>query len=344
MDDARALATAMARSGIAADLMVIDDLARSPGAVPDAPVYIIAEPQGVATAAAWRAIARPASLRRTIVWGPNVTAGDIVALDNLGIGYVTKAGPRLDPLLRLIGVIDADYLAASRMRVTEAKAVAHSVFQATAAAFEMFGSMPTFDRDFYAGLSQDFSRQVETTPLYLLIDAISRNQDTTIQHCSLVTTVAVAFASHLGLSGREVSRLFTAAFFHDIGKSAIPKSVIDKPGRLTEDETRLMRSHVTVGHEILSRYPETAGEVAEVALHHHEMLDGSGYPQGLRGTEISDLIRIVTICDIFAALIERRSYKEPLPAREAYDIIVGMGPKLDQDLVGAFESVAFSVA
>lgn len=334
----------MTRSGLDVSLVEFDDLARSPRVIPDAAVYIVAEPQGIATSAAWRAIASPAQLKRTIVWGPNIAAGDMVALDNLGIGYVAKAGPRLDPLLRLIGVIDADYLAASQMRVTEAKAVAHSVFQATAAAFEMFGSMPSFDRDFYAGLSQDFSRQVESTPLYLLIDAISRNQDTTIQHCSLVTTVAVAFASHLGLSGREVSRLFTAAFFHDIGKSAIPKSVIDKPGRLTEDETRLMRSHVTVGHEILSRYPETAGEVAEVALHHHEMLDGSGYPHGLRGAEISDLIRIVTICDIFAALVERRTYKPPMPPRDAYAIIVGMGEKLDQDLVGAFESVAFSMA
>ncbi len=112
--------------------------------------------------------------------------------------------------------------------------------------------------------------------------------------------------------------MFLAAFFHDIGKSAIPKSVIDKHARLTDDEMRLMRTHVTVGYEMLRRFPETAGEIADVAISHHEYLDGSGYPLGLRGKEIPDLVRIVTIADIYAALIERRAYKPPFPPEKAW--------------------------
>jgi HD-GYP domain-containing protein (c-di-GMP phosphodiesterase class II) len=141
-----------------------------------------------------------------------------------------------------------------------------------------------------------------------------------------------------------MERLFLSAFFHDIGKSVVPKHVIDKPGKLTPDEIRLVRSHVTVGYEMLRRFPETAGEIADVALYHHEMLDGSGYPNGLKGGEISDLIRLVTICDVFAALIERRSYKPPMPAREAYGILQSMGPKLDQALVAVFGEVVESLA
>jgi HD-GYP domain-containing protein (c-di-GMP phosphodiesterase class II) len=75
-------------------------------------------------------------------------------------------------------------------------------------------------------------------------------------------------------------------------------------------------------------------------VHHHELLDGSGYPHGLKGNEISDLVRIMTISDIFGALIERRSYKPPLSSEAAFQILVDMGPKLDMDLVRAFRFAA----
>ena len=75
-------------------------------------------------------------------------------------------------------------------------------------------------------------------------------------------------------------------------------------------------------------------------VHHHEYLDGSGYPHGLSANEISDLVRIITIADVFGALIERRSYKPPLTGEAAYDALTRMGPKLDKDLVRAFRSVA----
>ena len=76
-----------------------------------------------------------------------------------------------------------------------------------------------------------------------------------------------------------------------------------------------------------------------MVVHHHEYLDGSGYPHGLQGREICDLVRIMTISDIFGALIERRSYKPPLAAEAAYQILLDMGPKLDTDLVRAFKAL-----
>jgi HD-GYP domain-containing protein (c-di-GMP phosphodiesterase class II) len=77
-----------------------------------------------------------------------------------------------------------------------------------------------------------------------------------------------------------------------------------------------------------------------MVVHHHEYLDGSGYPHGLRANEISDLVRIMTICDIFGALIEQRSYRAPMPGAKAYQILVELGPKLDKELVREFEFAA----
>jgi HD-GYP domain-containing protein (c-di-GMP phosphodiesterase class II) len=81
-------------------------------------------------------------------------------------------------------------------------------------------------------------------------------------------------------------------------------------------------------------------EMLDIVLHHHEYLDGSGYPDGLRGDQISDLVRIMTIADVFGALIENRPYRPPLSGEAAFQILLDMGPKLDRDLVREFRPVA----
>lgn len=306
----------------------------------DAKVFVTYEGRGIATARAWAAHADRSKLARTICYGGSVSLADIAQLDRLGIRYYCDARTATKQLVRLIGAIDAESIMAARGRIEEAKASAAALFSATSSCLELFPSATNFDQGYFKDLGNDFVSRVRETDLPLLLDAIASNQQTTIQHCSLVTTVAVVFAATLGLSQADSTRLFYAAFFHDIGKSVIPSAVIDKPGRLTPAEMELVRTHVSAGYDMLRRFPETEGEVASVALHHHEYLDGSGYPFGLRGNEISDIIRMITISDIFAALIERRSYKPPMKATEAYDILRGMEGKLDQDLVRVFETVA----
>lgn len=334
------LAAQLELAGLPAPLFVVG----RDGRIPPGVAYVAVEDGGTRTSAAWSAILGDrAVLERTIAYSRDLTAADVTKLDRIGVKYFCRKGRDLSALLRLIGVIDADFVMAGEARKAEAEALAGSLFTSTMGAFGMFATADSLDPAFFHDLSDSFQTSLRNTTLMLLVEEISRNQDTTIQHCSLVTTLATAFGTSLGLPTREVERLFMSAFFHDIGKSSIPKTVMDKPGRLTEAETRLMRTHVSTGHELLMRFPETAGEVAEVALHHHELLDGSGYPTGLRGKEIPDIVRIITIADIFTALIERRAYKPPMPADQAYDILRGMGGKLDQDLVGVFESVAASV-
>jgi putative nucleotidyltransferase with HDIG domain len=172
------------------------------------------------------------------------------------------------------------------------------------------------------------------------LDTVRRHHEGTYQHCLLVTGIASDFALSLGLSKPDVQRLARAAMFHDIGKAAVPLNILDKPGGLNKSERKVIETHPLSGYEALKDAPGISPEVLDAIRHHHEYLDGSGYPDGLDAASISDLVRMLTIADIFASLIERRSYKPCMPREKAYGIIVGMIGKLEGPLVQAFQAVA----
>jgi putative nucleotidyltransferase with HDIG domain len=161
------------------------------------------------------------------------------------------------------------------------------------------------------------------------------------RHCLFVTGFAVAFAQHLGMREADQRRLTRAALLHDVGKAFIPLAILDKPGKLSDEETLEIRQHPRLGYEALARQGGFPREMLDVVLHHHELLDGSGYPNGLAGEEISDIVRLTTIVDIYAALVEKRAYRMPFTHSRAFSIMEGMGGKLDQQLLQAFRPVAF---
>ena len=136
------------------------------------------------------------------------------------------------------------------------------------------------------------------------LDEVRRYHEGTFQHCLLVTGVAVAFGLDVGFSGGDVSRLGMAATLHDIGKARIPLSILDKPGRLDPEEEEIIKRHPAIGYDLLKGVSGISPEILDGVRHHHEYLDGSGYPDGLAGSQISDLVRLLTISDIFAALVE----------------------------------------
>jgi putative nucleotidyltransferase with HDIG domain len=174
------------------------------------------------------------------------------------------------------------------------------------------------------------------------LDTVRRHHEGTYQHCLLVTGTAVAFGLNLGLAKLDIERLYSAAMFHDIGKAKIPIAVLDKPGRLDSWERAVIETHPAVGYEALTGARGISPEILDAVRHHHEYLDGSGYPDALCAASISDIVRILTISDIFAALIEDRRYKPSMPRAEAYEILRDMRGKLESPLVTAFKEVALN--
>jgi putative nucleotidyltransferase with HDIG domain len=172
------------------------------------------------------------------------------------------------------------------------------------------------------------------------LDDVRRYHEGTFQHCLLVTGVAVGFALNIGLNSADVERLGIAATLHDIGKARIPLSILDKPGRLDPAEEEIMRRHPVIGYDLLKDIPDIGADILDGVRHHHEYLDGSGYPDALTAPDISDLVRLLTISDIFAALIESRPYRPAMPRENAYKILCDMDGKLERSLVKAFRNVA----
>ncbi|HET7885056.1 MAG TPA: HD domain-containing phosphohydrolase [Bradyrhizobium sp.] len=159
------------------------------------------------------------------------------------------------------------------------------------------------------------------------------------RHCLFVTGFAVAFAQHLGMREDDQRRLVRAALLHDVGKAFIPTMILDKPGLLSEEEKNEMRKHPRLGYDALAAQGGYPPEMLDVVLHHHEFLDGTGYPDGLSANEISDIVRLTTIVDIYAALVESRPYRIPFTHAKAFSIMEKMEGKIDQHLLVAFRPV-----
>ena len=174
------------------------------------------------------------------------------------------------------------------------------------------------------------------------LTTVRRHHEGTYQHCLLVTGIAIDFGLSLGVGRADLERLYTAAMFHDIGKAQIPLAILDKPGRLDPEERAMIETHPAAGYDFLKGHDQISPEILDAVRHHHEYLDGSGYPDGLGAENIGDIVRILTISDIFAALIEHRHYKPTMPRNEAYNILCGMNGKLEKALVNSFRQVALA--
>jgi len=172
------------------------------------------------------------------------------------------------------------------------------------------------------------------------IDVVRKHHSQTYQHCLLVTGVAVAFGRHLGFSSVDKQKLAFGGLLHDCGKAGVPVALLEKPAPLDSREAAVMRRHPQLGFDALRQADGIDPSVLDMVVHHHEYLDGSGYPHGLQAPELSDLVRMMTIADIYGALIERRAYKAPMTCEAAYQVLKDMGSKLDTDLVREFQPIS----
>ena len=159
----------------------------------------------------------------------------------------------------------------------------------------------------------------------------------TYTHCVNVSIYALGFGAHLKLDKNKLNVLGRAGILHDLGKKNIPNEIVNKNGRLTDEEFSTMKSHPSLAVEILKELGEKNQLVLDAIEQHHEKLDGSGYPKGLKAQEIHILSQIIAIADIFDALTTKRSYKEALKTFDALSIMKNeMTTELNPHLLAEF--------
>lgn len=159
----------------------------------------------------------------------------------------------------------------------------------------------------------------------------------TFHHSLSVAVLSIAVAQRLGFGEKELRRVGMCAIMHDIGKTAIPIEVINKTARLNEEEYRLLKTHSLAGYKYLLDTVIRDEDILRGVLHHHEKLDGTGYPDGINGKEIPLWSRIIAIADVYDALTSDRPYRTPMQPSEAVEYIMGGVDKaFDYDVVKAF--------
>ncbi len=152
-------------------------------------------------------------------------------------------------------------------------------------------------------------------------------------HSEGVAVYAVKLGRYLKLNTRELDALYTAGVLHDIGKIGIPDHILNKPSGLDNEEFEIMKTHPAIGREIISQVG-TLSDILSIVYHHHERVDGKGYPQGITGEQIPELAKIISVTDAFEAMTSNRAYRRALSWEKAVDILAqGSGTQWHSDLV-----------
>ncbi|HJQ69680.1 MAG TPA: HD domain-containing phosphohydrolase [Blastocatellia bacterium] len=170
--------------------------------------------------------------------------------------------------------------------------------------------------------------------------AIDLKDAYTSGHSDRVAKYSEAIAREMGVSGQDLEYIEVAGYLHDIGKITVDRTIINNPRPLTDREYQELNKHVTTGYEILSHIRHPWDEIAYMTKCHHEKIDGTGYPQGLRGDEIPLGSKIVTLADSFDAMMTDRPYRSRLPLERALsDLRRNAGKQFAKDVVAAFCSL-----
>ena len=172
-----------------------------------------------------------------------------------------------------------------------------------------------------------------------LVATLDARDRYTAGHSAAVATYAEDIALRMGLSDNEQGLAFLCGLVHDIGKIGLPAGLVEKPGALTLEERREMQLHSEIGERILANVA-TYAEIASVVRHHHERVDGGGYPDGLRGDEIPLLSRIIAVADAYNAMTSDRPYRDAMPSQVArLRLAQAVETQFDTGVVAAFEAV-----
>lgn len=167
---------------------------------------------------------------------------------------------------------------------------------------------------------------------------IEAQSQETGKHVKRVSEYTRVLCEALGMDDTDIWKVSNAAALHDVGKIMVPQEIINKPGRLTAEEFEIIKTHVNYGKKLLEKCPGELMQLsADIAFHHHERYDGTGY-MGIKGEDINIYARCVSVADVFDALVSRRPYKEPWKPEDAKaEILSQRGRQFDPKIVDLFE-------
>lgn len=186
-------------------------------------------------------------------------------------------------------------------------------------------------------LVNDIAESVLRHPGALIsLARLKTRDDYTYMHSVAVCALMIALGQEMGMNSTDSRDAGLAGLLHDIGKCLVPLDILNKPGKLTDAEFDIVKSHSILGHELLFKGKTASAAVLDVCLHHHEKMDGSGYPHGLQGKEISLMARMGAICDVYDAITSNRSYKPGWDPAESVAKMISWRGHFDQTILSAF--------
>ncbi len=172
------------------------------------------------------------------------------------------------------------------------------------------------------------------------ISALKTSDEYTFKHSVDVATISMVIARNLDMSEQDVYHIGIAGLLHDMGKAKIPPDILNKPARLTDEEFEVMKKHSELGYEILKHKKEIPVPVSLAVLQHHEKMNGNGYPFGYQEDKICPYAKILSVADVYDALVTERPYKKSFSQRTAVEMIMSMTAELDITAMRSFmESV-----
>ena len=262
--------------------------------------FVITDPKDLVTI-------RASSIRE--VWidcskGLDVAAGEVAVSLSESEEQVEAELREAVSSLRDTGPLSVD------QELARAAKICHQSKQAVLSMFQEARMGKTVDTGSAKQLVQEIADSVTRNPGALIsLARLKTADDYTYMHSVAVCAMMVALAKQLGLSEEETRSAGIAGLMHDLGKAAMPMDVLNKPGKLTDAEFAIIKTHPVEGHKLLQTGSDVDPMVLDVCLHHHEKVDGSGYPKGLKGDQISLFAKMGAVCDVYDAITSNRPYK-----------------------------------
>ncbi len=176
----------------------------------------------------------------------------------------------------------------------------------------------------------------DNSALAVDISTLKTSDEYTFKHSVDVATMSMIIAKKQGMPRQDIYNIGIAGLLHDMGKSKIPTQILNKPGRLDDNEFAIMKKHSEFGYTILKDKPEFQGAISLAVLQHHEKMNGRGYPFGVTSNKIHPYAKILSVCDVYDALVTERPYKKPFTQRNAVELIMSMTEELDINAMRTF--------